>query len=134
MARGVPVRDLLAPVLKSGATATAKAALELYIRRIYRTHLIDDFVWAQSREGVRGIDLPPEFTLRASRINPDPSCFRSSVSVDHGMSVASSLFFVFFGVLSARGEFIAVCRFVGGRHLDGRRVGGDCSKGVTCER
>lgn len=55
VARGVPVRDLLAPLLVAPDRATARAALELYARRIYRTHVITDFSWVkeEKEEGER---------------------------------------------------------------------------------
>ncbi|CAM9950487.1 unnamed protein product, partial [Ectocarpus sp. 12 AP-2014] len=48
VARGVPVRDLLVPVVATASTAEGRAALELYVRRVYRTHVIDNFSWKET--------------------------------------------------------------------------------------
>lgn len=47
VARGVPVRDLLTPLLSTADVPTARAALELYARRIYRTHVVDNLSWTE---------------------------------------------------------------------------------------
>ncbi|CAM9661677.1 unnamed protein product, partial [Laminaria digitata] len=49
--RGVPVRDLLLPLISATEEATGRAALELYARRIYRTHVVDNFSWMGKTEG-----------------------------------------------------------------------------------
>ena len=52
VARGVPVRDLLVPVVSKANKAEGRAALELYARRIYRTHVVDNFSWHdEAKEG-----------------------------------------------------------------------------------
>ena len=48
----MPVRDLLASVLSTADVVTARAALEIYARRIYRTHLVDNFLWTEPAKGV----------------------------------------------------------------------------------
>lgn len=45
VACGVPVRDLLVPVVFTADKAAGRAALELYARRVYRTHVVDNFSW-----------------------------------------------------------------------------------------
>lgn len=49
--RGVPVRDLLVPVVSRANEAEGRAALELYARRIYRTHVVDNFSWHDHAAG-----------------------------------------------------------------------------------
>lgn len=51
VALGVPVRDLLLPLVSATDEATGRAALELYARRIYRTHVVDNFSWIDRAEG-----------------------------------------------------------------------------------
>lgn len=55
VSRGVPVRDLLVPVVSKASKAEGRAALELYTRRIYRTHVVDNFSWQE--QGAEGAGM-----------------------------------------------------------------------------
>ncbi|CAN0448980.1 unnamed protein product, partial [Ectocarpus sp. 12 AP-2014] len=59
VARGVPVRDLLVPVVATASTAEGRAALELYVRRVYRTHVIDNFSWKETERSTESDAAAP---------------------------------------------------------------------------
>lgn len=54
------MRDLLVPVVATASMAEGRAALELYVRRVYRTHVIDNFSWKKTERsaGVRTYGRP----------------------------------------------------------------------------
>lgn len=79
------MRDLLVPVVSKADRAEGQAALELYARRIYRTHVVSNFSWheaegAEAAEGARG-SCGGRSVL---------ACYR--LRVKHGVPVASEVF------------------------------------------